>query len=650
MPIVRRVVLLLLICLAAMPLAGQTVAPGKGPSKAPLDQAKKQGLRLPADLTVKGNVTAQAVLIPPDVAEHVFGGEIADNYAVIELTVTNKSPDAALVVQGIYIDYTNWALSGSVRPDEICAEGLEADSKSSFQSCTRPNQVASEEYRVVRGQLLEMRPWTKRNKVTGALTLLGSVLSAYSFSIKELGYSKGIAAFTGTVVPGIKAFVPDQTVDEMNRISDVGYRTPMIISKQGANIIVCFFPIKRFLSESFVEFFKKNPAVFFSPFEILVDESLQKKLVKKLPEGLASKFRTNQDRMQELLPCYLRVKASNTPLPPRTDGTEVQIRERASNQIASNTQTTTSTTNTTQPESPSKQLENKLTQKCLNDVLKDPSTTQILDMIGRMSLNNIRVVIDGVMSVETTTLPARIISLEFDGEKTDSTLWTNTSTTKTGKIEGAYLTGGTLKILNADKFIKGIKAVTEGSTDETLKFAVTLKDIVPDQTELTFVVEKKAKDRSGAEKTIESNPYTYQVQYPVPKIESVEFEQDKEPNFWTKTSTAREGKIKGAYLNGGTPRIVEMKEFGITDVEAISGGSDDKILKFSLKLAKPIKDGTDLTFVVEKTVKDSRGAEKILKSGQKTYTVTYVPGPQPKAATQPRNETERSLKAVSSPQ
>ena len=57
-------------------------------------------------------------------------------------------------------------------------------------------------------------------------------------------------------------------------------------------------------------------------------------------------------------------------------------------------------------------------------------------MIGRMSLNNIRVVIDGVMSVETTTLPARIISLEFDGEKTDSTLWTNTSTTKTGKIEG----------------------------------------------------------------------------------------------------------------------------------------------------------------------------------------------------------------------
>lgn len=513
MSTLRGFALLILVCLSPMPLAGQAGASGLERAKASLTQAEKQGFPLHTDLTVRGNVTVGAVLIPPRVARRIFGGEIAKHYAVIELNVANKSPDAALIIQGAYIDYTNWALSGSVRPDEICKEGLDTDSKRPFKSCTRPNQVASEEYRVVRGQLLNMQPWTPRNTTVRLLTLLGSIATGYSFSIKEVGYNKGINAFTGVVVPGFQTFWPDQTVDQMNRISDFGYQTNKIVPRQGSDIIVCFYPIGRFLTNSFRDLYLKNPAVFFSPFEMLLDKNLLKTFVKKLPAELGKKLQNNQRKLEDLLPCYLKVKASDEPLPPETDRTKDQTQGPASKQDASNTPATTSTANTTPPESPSKQLEDSLTRACLTAVLKDPDTSQILDMIGRVSMNNIRVVIDGVMSVETTILPAKIESVEFEGEKTNPKLWTNIKTPKAGTIKGAYLTGGTPRILNADKYIKEIKAVTAGSTDETLKFTATLKDVVPDQTQLTFVVEKKAKDSSGAEKTIESNPSTYRVEY-----------------------------------------------------------------------------------------------------------------------------------------
>ena len=474
-----------LVCAAAM-LAALPVGAQQGQKD--LNQAARQGVPLQTDLTVKGNVTAQAVLIPRKVALHVFGREIANHYAVIELTVANKSPDAALIVQGVYIDYSDWALSGSLGSDKPCRESLDASNMSRFQSCTQPNQVASEEYRVIRGQLLEMQPWTPRNIVVGGLTLIGSVLSGYTFAIKEQGYQKGIAAFSGNVVPGVRAFWPDQTVDEMNRISDVGFRTPMIITKQGSNIVVCFFPIKRFLSESFVDLFQHDPAVFFSPFEMLVDKGVQRRVVKKFPKELKEKFTKDTagaEKLGKLLPCYLRLKSENSPI----DGKS--------------------------PKSPADELNDKVIKTCRSQ-LKDEgnkNTLVLLDMISRMSLNTVRVVIDGVMSVETTTLPAKIESVEFDGEKANANFWTDIQTAKLGTIKGAYLTGGVPKIQDADKLgITEVKAITAGSTDETLMFSLKLETKLPEGTDtLTFVVEKTTKDKNGVETAIDSTPYTYPV-------------------------------------------------------------------------------------------------------------------------------------------
>ena len=577
--------------LVALPVRAQQI-------QNPLSQARKQGFALHTVLPVKGNVTAQAVLIPSYVAKHIFGGEIANNYAVIELTVTNKSSDAALIIQGIYIDYSDWALSGSVGSANPCKESQDSNSMSQYESCTQPNQVASEEYRVIRGQLQERQPYTKRNLVVGGLTLLGSVLSAYSFAINEQGYQRGISAFSGNVIPAIRAFVPDQTVDEMNRISDVGFRTPMIVAKQGSDIVVCFFPIRRFLSKSFVDLFKKNPAVFFNPFEMLVDKDIMKRFKKKLPPEIVTQFASHKTDLADFMPCYLRLRAATSPL--QNEGRE----------------------------SPADELNKKVIESCLKKLrLADQSDQMasllvMLDTISRMSLNTVRVVIDGVMSVETTSLPAKVESIAIDGQDTDPTLWTDTTTEKIGTIKGAYLTGGTPKIKEADKFgITDINPIAAESNDETLKFSfkLTPQSKIPDGTLLTFFVEKTSRDRNGVDTAIDSAQRTYQVQYAPPKIDSVEFDGEKPgKDFRTDIQKLKTGTIVGAGLAGGVPHITNPEPF-IQELKAVQEGSNDKSLKFTLKLKENANVPNQLIFVVQKKIKNSRGAEETLTSKDYKY-------------------------------
>jgi hypothetical protein len=93
------------LCIAAVALA-QT-------EDSRMNAALENGKNLPVRLNVGGNVTASAVLIPRVDARRIFGKEIADNYAVVEVNIGNKSPDASLIIHSVYIDYSRWALSGT---------------------------------------------------------------------------------------------------------------------------------------------------------------------------------------------------------------------------------------------------------------------------------------------------------------------------------------------------------------------------------------------------------------------------------------------------------------------------------------------------------------------------------------------------------
>lgn len=255
----------------------------------------------------------------------------------------------------------------------------------------------------------------------------------------------------------------------------MGYQTNKIISKQGSDIIVCFFPIDRFLSKGFKKLFLDEPALFFSPYEMLVDHKVD--LTKILPDNFFSASMVEE--MRSALGCYLF---------------NSKILSENSNE-------------TTPP--PSESLnEATLSDYCRGKGKPKGEVVAALETLEKVSLNTICAVVDGVMSVDTTTLPAKIENVTINGEKAGNT-WTVASgatNTITGTINGAYLTGATpvIQEAKADQIAK-IEAVTDGSTDQALKVSFVLGKSLQSGDHLTFMAEKTTKDSKAA--PVESAPF-----------------------------------------------------------------------------------------------------------------------------------------------
>lgn len=200
-----------------------------------LQDAKAQGFSMPADTPMAGNITVEAVLLPAPVSRALFGKAIARQYAVIELTISNKSHDAALIVNSVFIDYSEWLMSGSAKA--LAAAGLPG----TFQSAAAANEVASVEYRIVRGEALDAQAWTARNWAMRLLQFFGVVATGSDFAFAEVGILKSIGAYTGQVVPAAQVLWPDGTIGQLDRISDFGFQTNKVIAKEASDIVVAFF-------------------------------------------------------------------------------------------------------------------------------------------------------------------------------------------------------------------------------------------------------------------------------------------------------------------------------------------------------------------------------------------------------------------------
>jgi hypothetical protein len=447
-----------------------------------MQNAARNGRPLETEINVHGNVTAQAVLIPRVDARRIFGDEIANNYAVIEVNVGNKSPDAALIIHGVFIDYNLWALSGNSAQtmgfDGVFREGAEP-----FQASTKRNQIASEEYRVVRGQLLDAQMWTKRNWTMRLLTLAGSLASAYSFSLKEEGIIRGLNAFSGVAVPGVREAWPDGTVDQLNRISDFGYQANKVIPKQGAEVIVCFFPIDRFLTPGFKKLFLKSPALFFSPLQMLVDRNL-KTDANRLLKGIGGSAGLTVEALAPLLPCYLQISNAL-----RFGMKNNRIRGSKIENESGGCETKFGLTT------------EGVQEQALFKVSKATEFSKFLalDFISQMSLNSVTVTVDGIMTVNTSDLAPNLDAVVFDrvtncGDSTQLCFWTapdNGTVARTGLISGAYLTGGVVVIEEANEFgLTEVKTISDMSNDRELRFSFTLTKPIPPGTLLHFRVSK----------------------------------------------------------------------------------------------------------------------------------------------------------------
>jgi hypothetical protein len=506
--------LLLVLCLAPSVFAQDR---REARDRRALERAASNGRQLQTEMTVRGNVTAQAVLIPRVDARRIFGKEIANNYAVIEVNVGNKSPDAALIVQGIFIDYSRWALSGTPSLPPNAVDGLLRDRAEPFQASTIPSQIASEEYRVVRGQLLDAQMWTWRNWTMRVLTFAGNLAGAYAFSIKEDGIVRGLNAFSGVVVPGVGELWPDATVDQLNRISDFGFQANKVIPREGAEVIVCFFPIDRFLTPGFKDLFLNSPALFFSPLQMLVDPKLRKK-ADKLLRSINQNFKA--DELNQLLPCYLHI-ANKIRFRPNNE--DEQNRDALLRQLNESADRTCFDQFGLEQAAGGRVALKKNGLNVDSTALSSFQKFLALDFLSQMSLNTVSVTVDGVMTVDTTNIAARIDEVAFDrladcGNDRSLCFWANTAANggvRTGSISGAYATGGTVAIAEAnDLGITELTTLGEGSTDQKLRFSFKLTKPIPPDTMLHFSINKTQGGAPGTSlRTVSSLTWDYRVGY-----------------------------------------------------------------------------------------------------------------------------------------
>jgi hypothetical protein len=266
-----------------------------------LRDAQNQGFAMATHAELGGNATIEAVLLPASISKALFGKAIANQYAVIELTISNKSHDAAIIVHSIFIDYSDWLLSGTAHA--MAAAGLPAQG----QESTIPSEVASVEYRIARGEALDAQSWTRRNWTMRTLQFLGVVATGSEFAFKEVGIVKGIGAFSGQLVPAAQSLWPDGTVAQLDRISDFGFRANKVIPKEASDIVVAFFPLDRFITPEMKKLFLASPAVFFVPAEALVDRSARGKIIRVL-QNLIGPDQIKPDESVESLLANSKIK------------------------------------------------------------------------------------------------------------------------------------------------------------------------------------------------------------------------------------------------------------------------------------------------------------------------------------------------------
>src|SRR5258708_39603091 len=117
----------------------------------------------------------------------------------------------------------------------------------------------------------------------------------------------------------------------MNRISDLGFRVDKIVPKESSDIVVAFFPLDRFLTAGLKDLFLKQPALFFSPYAMVLDPKARNVLTKyvaplfkddadkkaffqNLPENLVARQNDNDiaDPRQKVLMNFLDHVSLNT--------------------------------------------------------------------------------------------------------------------------------------------------------------------------------------------------------------------------------------------------------------------------------------------------------------------------------------------------
>jgi len=552
-------------------------------------------------ITVKDNVSVEAGLLPYKPAVNLFGREVAKNYAVIQLIISNRSTEDALELHSVFFDYSEWALSG------IGESSTREPVLNPWNAGTRAGEIASIESRSIRTEMLNAAPFSVRNLVVNGLVLVGTAAGGYTF-LMTTDFAKGVAAFNNPFSPAVGKFWPDQGPGQRDFVSDNGFQTNKVIPKQSSDVIYAFFPIDRFLTPGLKALFLKSPAAFFNPAEMYFDASnakLFEPFKKAVSLTLGGSLTPDQVVQALASPCHLSLETKSAPA--KQEGCEKEL---------------------------------------------DATTTlKVKSFMENLSLNSTHILISGIMTENVDTIPAFISGVTIDPKARPEEFWVvkPAPAAKAGEkpapapalnaaIDGKYLTNGTPTITDiapppaaAGKAAasaklsdyldaSSIKVVSDGSSDTKLNFSFELKESIPPGSTLTFMVSKK--DASG--KATDSMKFPYKVTYTAAtsaemKITAVEASDGTETDVLTKPGKGLKGTVTGTGLKGASLTLGKVMDAGkdtsssITEVKADPGQEDDTKLTFTFNLVNKIPAGSTVSFTAS-----SIGAEKQQATGEFT--------------------------------
>ena len=643
-----------------------------GGSKSAADKAPAGSIPL-ATATVSSCIRVEAVLLPRDPAAKLFSGYVAQNYAVVKTTISNSCDNQQFILHDIYFDYSDWALSGVYKkppapascPAQVAGATTEActgkgctdttqpktgpcmdtpaptSSDESLTQGTKPGQVATVGAVDIQDQVTEDSIFSKRNLVVNGLTLVGQVAGGYAF-VGAAAAAKGIGAYNSAFVPNLGKFWPDRRLDQEQFLLKLGYRTDQstAIAKDDHGSYYAFFPLSTFLTPTLKKLFLEDSAVFLNPAEAWLE-----------PGALKSQNGRRHDHLEELRSFIWQLALA----------------------IPGNSEPTSNDELVPVPSFSRAKLLTELAAECDADNACPPRVLAEKTLFAKASLNSVRIVVRGVMTVDLDDIPPIINSVSCDGEKSGASYWTvsdapegaggdkpaadgkapspgadpaakatvkTLSCTATGKyLSNATINATEIDIPNVAKpnitdYLDKSSTKTDSShsSDTSLAFSIGLIKTLPTGAELTFQASRATPNSAtGTSIQVTSSNYVYKVTYDAPpgdpSITNVAMDNDATISVW-QTPAKLGGTITGTNLAGGTVTVSSLK---IAKTSAKVGdyigtidttSSDAGKIEFKLQLLKAVPVGSTVSFVVSTKV-----AGKVTPSPAKDYTVTA-----PKAA------------------
>jgi hypothetical protein len=473
-----RVVLISLASLLGTSVHAQTGTPTQPPVVVTPQPAtplpKAEGTPISVVNNVSSSVSVDAVLLPASIGQRIFGKAISSHYAIVQMTVSNHNPNASLVLHSASLDYSHWLFSNNFQAPAL-QEGNNEPPMTNFQQDNVINRVASTDSRLVRGDLQDAQYWTWRNGFIRSATAAGTIASSLTFLTTNAAALAGISAYGNQIVPALVALWPDRIPLQVDRISDYGFQTNHVIPKSSSDIVVAFFPIERFLTPALCKLYIKDPAVFFVPGEMVSD------------------------------PKYIKILGGMLRNSGAVHGTDAEITPAVAKALWDYEQARAKSA-----ADPAHSMQS----------LSDQDLT-ILSLLQKASLNNIRLIISGVMTVDTNSVPANIDTVTVSGTTASGVSTTDAMATTwamgsivTVTIDGSFLTNGTPSFQGTQASVGTITTDAKDSTDTKLVFSFPLKETISSGTVLKLVITKTATDGS----TTMSKEYDYTVKYPITPV------------------------------------------------------------------------------------------------------------------------------------